>query len=64
MFEYKLNSVTWVQYWKALAPIDVTLVGIVMDVKPEQSKKAPSPIDVTSLVSTIVVITFLVSKAA
>ena len=35
------------QWQKALSPINVTLLGIVIDVKDEQSQKAPSPIEVT-----------------
>ena len=32
---------------KAPLPMNVTLLGMVTDVKPLQSEKAPSPIDVT-----------------
>lgn len=32
---------------KASSPIDVTLLGIVIDVNPEQLEKAEYPIDVT-----------------
>ena len=34
---------------KAEAPIDVTLLGMVMEVRPVQPLKAPTPIDVTLL---------------
>ena len=34
---------------KASSPIDVTLLGIVIDVRPEQPEKAELPIDVTLL---------------
>ena len=38
---------------KAKAPIDVTLLGIVNDVRPEQTSKAAYPIDVTLLGITV-----------
>ena len=40
----------WLQFQKASFPMLVTELGIVIEVKPIQSQKAPSPIDVTEYV--------------
>lgn len=37
------------QYAKAHSPMEVTVLGMVMDVRPLQFVKAPSPIEVTEL---------------
>ncbi len=45
----KTTDVKPLQLAKALVPMDVTLLGMVMEVKPLQSAKALVPMDVTPL---------------
>ena len=46
-FEFIVTVFRPEQPLKASFPIDVTLLGMVIDVRPEQPEKAAFPIDVT-----------------
>jgi hypothetical protein len=51
----KVKEVRLLQPWKALCPMVVTLLGMVIEVRPEQPEKADLSIEVTELgISTVV----------